>query len=63
MNYTKLIGFGVAIWAAAYLTATAFVGYGAGDSALASVVVAIVVAVVTFMLAQEGFMAGRRHVR
>lgn len=53
MNYLKLIGFGVVIWIAAYMTATAFVAYGAGDTGVAGVTTAIIVAVVTFVLARN----------
>lgn len=53
MDYTKLIGYGIVIWVAAYLVATAFVGYGAGDLTLASVTTTIVVAVVTYALARR----------
>jgi len=49
MNYKKLFGFGVMIWAVAYLIATAFVAYGAMDALWAKTVLILVVAVVVFL--------------
>ena len=43
MNYKKLFGFGVLIWAVAYLVATAFVAYKMGESLLAQIVITLAV--------------------
>ena len=48
MNYKKLFGFGILIWAVAFLVATAFVAYEAADTLWAKAIVILAVAVIAF---------------
>ncbi|MBU0540055.1 hypothetical protein KKF59_02480 [Patescibacteria group bacterium] len=53
MNYTKLFGYGVAIWAAAYLTATIFVAYKSMETLIAQIVVAVVGALAAYIAGRK----------
>ncbi|PWB38721.1 MAG: hypothetical protein C3F02_02315 [Parcubacteria group bacterium] len=48
MNYKKVFGYGVLVWAVAYLVATVFVAYKATSTPWVDIVVAIAVAVASY---------------
>lgn len=53
MNYTKFIGFGILIWVVAYLVATLFVAYGAGDTLAAQITIILAVVVAAYVAATQ----------
>lgn len=53
MNYKKLFGFGILIWAAVYLVASAFVAYKAMDQLWARIVVELALIVAAYLAARN----------
>lgn len=53
MNYKKLFGFGVLIWAVVYLAALAFVAYDLMDQLWAKIVVELVAVAVAYLAARN----------
>ncbi|PIR44102.1 hypothetical protein COV23_01705 [Candidatus Wolfebacteria bacterium CG10_big_fil_rev_8_21_14_0_10_31_9] len=53
MDYKKLFGYGVLIWAVVYLVATAFVGYKLSGMLWTQIVLVIISAVFSYFLAKN----------
>jgi len=52
MNYKKLFGYGVAVWATAYIVATVLMIYGLFDNVIAKAILVLIVA-------SAAYLAGR----
>lgn len=57
MNYKKLFGYGAAVWAVAYIAATALMVYGMFDNVIAKAVLVLIVAGAAY-LAGRGLNLG-----